>query len=473
MGRVAVIGAGWAGLAAAVEASSHGAEVTLYEMAARAGGRARTVPGAATEPLGPGPDGEDATARTPDDPDADLDNGQHILIGAYRETLDLMQRVGADPQALLLRRPLALVPAEGPGLVLRPGPPVAAFVRAVLAHRGWGWAERLALLRAALRWRLAGFRCDPGLDVARLTAALPARVRQELIDPLCVAALNTPSEAASAAVFLRVLGDALFSGPGGSDLLLPRRRLGALLPEPALQWLAGQGARLRLGRRVHGLQPGRGAAAGGSPGWLLDDEALPHDQVLIATPATEAARLVAPWAPDWAARAAALRHEPIMTFYLHADGAQLRAPMLALAGDAQQRPGQFLFDLGALDGRTGLLALVVSGASPWVARDRQAGWAAALAQVREVLAPEAAAVLRPVRLIIEKRATLWCTPGLVRPPMRILPGLLAAGDHVDGPYPSTLEGAVRSGLAAARAAAQDQAGLVSAGAASSTGQSRM
>jgi hydroxysqualene dehydroxylase len=189
---VAVVGAGWAGLAAAVRATEAGHRVTLFEMAREAGGRARGVE-------------LDGFA---------LDNGQHILIGAYRETLALMRLVGADPDALLDRRPLALLDAQGRGLALPSGPAVPAFVRAVVALRGWTVRERAALLGAALRWRLIGFTAPAEATVATLVRHLPARVREDLIEPLCVAALNTPSSQASARVFLRVLRDALFSGPG-------------------------------------------------------------------------------------------------------------------------------------------------------------------------------------------------------------------------------------------------------------------
>ena len=183
--RCAVIGAGWAGLAAAVRAVQAGSQVELYDMAAVAGGRARTVE-------------HDGHAR---------DNGQHLLIGAYVRTLDLMRTVGVNPDAVLARVPLALVDGQGAGLRLPPGPAVPSFVRAVLAHPRWSWTERLSLLRHALGWRLGGFVCEPDRSVAQWCATLPARVRQEVIEPLCVAALNTPSQQASAAVMLRVLKD--------------------------------------------------------------------------------------------------------------------------------------------------------------------------------------------------------------------------------------------------------------------------
>jgi predicted NAD/FAD-dependent oxidoreductase len=263
-----------------------------------------------------------------------------------------------------------------------------------------------------------------------------------MIDPLCVAALNTPAADASAAVLLRVLRDALFGGAGASDLLLPRRPLSELLPEPARKWLIHRGARIATGRRVERIEQ----ILGGT-GWAVDGENF--DAVILATPAAEAARLARDTAPAWAAAAAALRYEPIVTVYVRAPGARLPAPMTALQ-EGPSEPAQFAFDHGALGGQEGLFAFVVSGAAPWVERGLPATAQAVLGQARPLLAGVQPAL---VRVLAEKRATFRCTPSLRRPALRIAAGLLAAGDHVEGPYPATLEGAVRSGEAAAAALA--------------------
>jgi squalene-associated FAD-dependent desaturase len=411
-----VVGAGWAGLAAAVEATRQGDAVTLFEMAPHGGGRAREVVW------------EGQT----------FDNGQHILIGAYTETLRLMRLVGADIERHFLRTPLRITYPEGAGLQLNDGPPAIAFALAVLRYRGWRWSERLALLRAAAGWRLRGFRCDATLTVAALTGALPVAVRTELIDPLCVAALNTPARDASARVFLRVLHDALLSGPGSADLLMPRVSLGAAFPVPALRWLAQAGANVRLGHRVAQVTPDAAR-------WKVDGEAF--DNVVLATTAPEAARLAAPLAPGWAQSAAALNYEPIVTVYARSAGAALPAPMVALR-EGPDAPAQFVFDRGQLGGPAGELAFVISGARAWVDAGLDATVEATLRQARGTLGAFLRGPLEPVKAFTEKRATFRCTPGLQRPAMAIAAGLNAAGDHVDGPYPATLEGAVRSGVAA-------------------------
>lgn len=423
--RLAVVGAGWAGLAAAVRSVESGHAVTLFEMAPQAGGRARQV------------EAEDGI----------WDNGQHILIGAYRETLALMRTVGIEPEDVLMRQPLHLTFPDGTGLRMPSGAPVPAFARAVLGWKGWTWRERTALLATAAAWRWRGFQCEPGWTVGRLTAHLPARVRDELIDPLCVAALNTPAPQASAGVFLRVLRDALFSGPGSADLLLPRQRLSALLPKPALEWLAARGASLRLTHRVGRIDP-IGPARGGR--WSVDDEAF--DGVVLACSAVETARLVLPHDRGWADMASGLRYEPIVTVYAHSPGTRLAAPMQALRAGASESaaPAQYVFDLGQLGSTAGTLAFVISGAAGAVARGLQATESATLAQGAKALAAQLGAPLVARRTLIEKRATFLCTAGLSRPAASIADGLVAAGDYVAGPYPATLEGAVQSGTAAAR-----------------------
>ena len=418
--RVVVIGGGWAGIAAAVRATQAGHQVRLVEMAPQLGGRARST----------SVDG------------LRLDNGQHILIGAYRDTLSLMGTVGADVDALLGRHRLMLIDAHGRGLRLPDGAAVPALVRGVLGHRDWSLGERLALLREALRWTAMRFTCDPRWTVERLTGALPPRVRRELIEPLCVAALNTPATRASAAVLLRVLRDALFGARGAADLLLPKVTLDELLPEPARRWLQRRGAHVQTGRRVQALR-------GDDDGWRVDDEQA--DAVILACTAVEAARLAREVAPDWAAMASGFEHEPIVTVYLRSEGSRLPLPMVALHEGADA-PAQFVFDHGLMGATPGVFAAVVSGAGAWVERGLDATAQAVQRQLESAL--PAGTWREPpvvVRTLAEKRATFACVPGLRRPAPAVAHRLWAAGDYVEGPYPSTLEGAVRSGLAAADA----------------------
>jgi squalene-associated FAD-dependent desaturase len=438
-------------MAAAVAAADRGIDVTVFEAARVLGGRARAL--AATRP--------DGVALT-------LDNGQHILIGAYSESLRLMRHVGLAPEQNLVALPLALPYPDGGGLQTpawaAPLPAPLDALAAIATARGWSWGERLALVRASLAWRLAGFACAPALTVGALCVALPQRVMDELIEPLCVSALNLPADQASAEVFLRVMRDALFGPKAGgwsaSSLLLPRVDLSALFPQTAAHWLPTnhpRSSRVHLGARVDALRPAQG-------GWHLQsrhngETTQQHfDAVIWATAATPAAqamqqagrhaqashvdasaRLMA-----WANDAAALDFAAITTVYAWAAGAHLPAPMMALRSTAQA-PAQFVFDRGQLNpadaSAQGVLAFVISASQG----ERDALEAAVLHQAREQLG---LATLQPIQTVVDKRATFACTPGLHRPAQAIAPGLWAAGDYVAGPYPATLEGAVRSGLAA-------------------------
>lgn len=413
--RVAVIGGGWAGIAAAVEAVRRGHRVSVHEMAPQLGGRARGV---------------EVDGRV-------LDNGQHILIGAYADTLALMQQLEVDLDAALLRTPLRLSYPDGSGLQLRPGSPVPAFAGAVARYAGWSWRDKAAFFAATTGWALRRFDCEAHLSVAQLTAHLPAVVREQLLDPLCVAALNTPSSQASARVFLRVLKDALFSGPGSADLLLPRTDLSSLLPGPAQEWLKSRDVPVYLSSRVRQIDR--------TPtGWSVDGEEV--EAVILATTAAEAARLVAAHHPGWARQAEALRYEPIVTVY--AQGRiELPTPLMTLHSDAT-RPAQFVFDLGSLRGQPGLLAFVISGAAPWVEAGLDTTVQAVLEQGQHALGNLMEGPLAAVHASAEKRATFLCVPDMERPASQILPGLAAAGDYIAGPYPATLEGAVRAGRAA-------------------------
>jgi hypothetical protein len=313
----------------------------------------------------------------------------------------------------------------------------------IVSARGWSVADKASLLRAAVSWQLIGFACQPDQSVTQLCQRLTPRVTAELIEPLCVSALNTPAIEASAQVFLRVLRDALFSVSGGSRLLLPKVDLSNLFPTAAVAWLNARGADIRLGQRVQTIvqQADQWEVAGDQ-----------FDAVILATPSSDAARLLSGYSQaaqetdvthiePWLNACQALQFQPIATVYAWAAAARLTQPMLALHSNTAH-PAQFVFDRGQIDGSHGLLAFVVSAAQG----DRATLEAQVLAQAQTQLGLS----LQAVKTVVEKRATFACTPGLQRPHAQVLPGLVACGDYVAGPYPATLEGAVRSGVSAAQ-----------------------
>ena len=412
--KTAVIGAGYAGMAAAVELVAAGRQVEVFEASRTLGGRARSVP---IEGFS-------------------VDNGQHILVGAYSETLRLMRLVGADPDELFRRTPLRF---EFPGeFVMRaprlPAPLHTAF--ALLLAKGLDWHEKFAAIRLMRGLQAGRYRIEPDITVTQWLDSneTPSRQRRLLWEPLCIAALNTPAQRASAQVLANVLRDSLGGPRSASDMLLPQVDLTALFPEPAAQFIAERGGKVHAGHRV-------GALDRDGEAWRIDG-AGPFAQVVVAVAPYHLGSLM----PELAAAVAHLDWEPIVTSYFsYEDWVRLPQPMLGVDNGL----AQWLFDRGALCGQYGLIAAVIS------ARGRHLDLPTAELERgihREIarLVPDLPEPLS-VQTITEKRATFACVPDLRRPPARTeLPGLWLAGDYVAGDYPATLEGAVRSGIAAAR-----------------------
>jgi len=464
--RVCVVGAGWGGLAAAIHAVQAGHQVTVLEASRSLGGRARTLPASADALM---PDGSTAT----------LDNGQHILLGAYRETLDLMRTVGLDPAQTLLRLPLGLRFADGDGLQLPDWPQPWNLMAGLLMASGWTMGNKRSLVRALRLWRKNRFECSAHTSVAELCHGIHSTVVEDLITPLCISALNTPPQLASGQVFLTVLHDSVFAkprkkkyaGPGGlqaarmvdaqpevatqnppwraagSDMLVPIVDLGALFPQAAAAWLSDHGASVRLGQRAACPQ-----WSGGQ--WQIDGEGF--DRVIWATAPQHAVQAFSEYLPlapknlglhlqRWLRPAKAMRYQSIATVYAHAPGLVLPRPMMALRS-SPQAPAQFAFDRGQLGGPPGLLALVVSAPQGAYEQLESMVLAQAEEQLEDWLDGQR---LSAIRTVVEKQATFSCAARMVRPPQQVAPGLIACGDYLYKPYPATLEGAVRSGIMAA------------------------
>ncbi|MGD9870472.1 MAG: hydroxysqualene dehydroxylase HpnE [Thauera sp.] len=427
---VAIIGAGYAGLACAVELARAGVHVTVFERSHTMGGRARVVH-------------KDHHWR--------VDNGQHILIGAYSELTRLLRLTGVSPKQLA-HLPLTLhVPGR---LHLKAASLPAPFHLAVglLRAKGLSWADRIAMLRL-MRWlKRHGFRLpDPAVTVAALLAETrqTPTLCQLIWEPLCVAALNTPVAEASAQVFANVLRDSLAAGAAASELLLPRTDLSELFPVPAARYIGVRRGKLRTGNAIEAIEPVAGGyRLEGDPG----SQPWPH--VVVATAPYHAGTLLASagGCQRLVAQIDALEHEPIVSVYLALGrGQKLPEPMVGLVSGSTAGPAQWVLDRGQLGGPEGLLSCVISAHGPHEALARDELVLAVHAQLerqlgRRLPAPEWSQV------IVEKRATFACRPGIFRPGIRTpLPGLWLAGDYLDSDYPATLESAVRSGVACATA----------------------
>ena len=417
--KVGIIGGGYAGMAAAVSLAARGIPVAVFESARQLGGRARGV-------LHNG---------------MQLDNGQHLLLGCYRETLRLIEQVGGNVERDFLRLPLQL-DLHGEFSFRAPHLPAPLhLLAALLSAQGLSFNERLGAARFMLELRRTNFRLPRDMTVAEMLArhGQDAEAAQKLWEPLTIAALNTPIRKASAQVLLNVLRDALNRKRSDSDMLLPRLDFTSLFPRRAASYVERHGGRVLTSCGVEAIVPHDGdielATAQGV-------ERFSH--VICAAPPAAAARLLRPIAAlgGTVAQIEGLEHQPIYTVYLrYPADVRLPHPMVGLHG----RFSQWLFDRGQIAGQRGLLAAVISaeGIHQELPRERLAQ--KVIAELREAFG-----IAEPpewFEIIAEKRATFCCAPNLHRPSQRTaLPGLLLAGDYTAGDYPATLEGAVLSGL---------------------------
>jgi squalene-associated FAD-dependent desaturase len=421
--NVAVIGGGYAGMAAAVTLAERGVPVTVFEAARTLGGRARRV----------------------EHRDTALDNGLHILIGAYSETLRLMRLVGADPERLLLRMPLTWRIHDRFAFRAAVLPAPLHLLAGLMRARGAPLAERLSAARFVFRMRRRGYSLRRDMTVTTLLDEHRQGGYMTALfwRPLCLSALNTPPESASAQVFLNVLRDGLDGSRASSDLLLPRVDLTRLFPDPASDFVRAAGGSVLTGHRVTAVDESSGAFT-----VRCGDREDAFSHVVCALPPYHAAAfLIGISALAEAAEAVErLAYQPIYSVYLCYPPEQgLPAPMLGF----ESRLLQWAFDRGALSGQRGVIGVVISteGAHQDLAHEELARL------VHHELQRQLGPLPEPLwcRVIAEKRATFACTPGLKRPDARTpLKNFLLAGDYVASDYPGTLESAVRSGVSAAR-----------------------
>jgi len=359
-----------------------------------------------------------------------LDNGQHILAGAYATLFSLMRTVGV-PSDAVLRIPLELRYADGFSFRALYFPAPFGLLAGLLLARGLPWSERVGAVRFMLALRRQGFRLAEDCSVSALLErhAQNGRIGHYLWKPLCVSALNTLPESASANVFLAVLRDTLGSDAEASDLILPRVDLSRLFPEPATQWLRAKGAEVRCGTTVRDLD-------------ALRSE---HQAVILAVGPHQLKTLL----PDFAEE---FEYQPITTCYLQYEPrTRLPVPMLGLADGLVQ----WVFDRGALTGEKGLFAAVISAQGDHQQMTQEELAATCHREIAAAIpglpAPQWSSV------IAEKRATIAVTTSLKRPGIEAgRPGVYLAGDYTDPEYPPTLEAAVRSGVRAAERALTNQ-----------------
>ncbi|MFC3875048.1 hydroxysqualene dehydroxylase HpnE [Neisseria musculi] len=420
--KIAVIGAGWAGLSAAVRLAGR-ADVSLFEAGRRAGGRARMLAG-----------GQAGFSF--------LDNGQHIMLGAYHGVLALMQLIGVSEQNAFLRLPLQWHMAGGLQFQTASLPAPLHIVFGLLKAKNLRFGEKTKLLNdmhALQQYQEASPLPDMAVAQWLLERNISRKLNIQFWRPLVWGALNTPLEHASLRMLCNVLQDGVWSGKAGSDYLLPKQDLGSIIAEPALAFLAAHGAAVHLetrAARLTGLPDGRVAVNGQA-----------FDAAIPAVAPYHAAALMPSETPDSVVAAFnAVRHHAITTVYLrYAETVHLPAPLTGLA----EGTAQWFVQRGALGLPANETAAVIS-LSDLIGRLKPEEWAARVHADLKTLCPYLGEPLA-VRVITEQRAAAAATVARTLPDLswlhlrRIYP----AGDYLHPRYPSTLEAAVQSGLSAA------------------------
>jgi hydroxysqualene dehydroxylase len=391
--RAAVVGGGLAGLAAALELADAGHEVTLYEARPTLGGAVQTLP------------------EREGDPSPPPDNGQHIALGCFTEYLSFLDRIGEGGS--YVRRPLVLPVLAEDGRRADVKPSLGALLSYAHVRR----RDRLRIPLVTLRCRNA--RAEPGetfgMLLRRLGASDPAVER--FWDVFMRPALNLRCDEVDAQAGLFTVRTALLGPRPNSDLILPVKPLGWMHGDAAGRALEAAGATIKTGTRVD------------------DPDGLDADAVVVATPTEE------------------LERSPIVSVHLLFDRALLSTPLAALLGS----DAHWIFDRGTLTGhrpdRGQYLTVVSSGVPELMAVrgrevvDRIAG------QVTDRLGNAEVLWSRVSR---EPDATIALRPGVRRPdPGLVRPGLARAGAWTETGWPATMESAVRSGRAAARALLAD------------------
>ncbi len=427
--KVAVAGAGWAGLAAAATLSRKAISINLFESSKQLGGRARSVT-----------DGEWF-----------IDNGQHIMLGSYHHTLNLLSSFGVHERKVVRRKLLQLeMHANNSNTVTLKVPNVAApmhLLWGLMRAKGLDLHERGTALRLGARLIRNKFNISEDLPLEKwlLQNGQTRRLIQFLWQPLCLAILNTPIKEASTRVFLHILKKNFGREREDSDMLFFLPALTDCMPTHAKQFIEQHHGKIHLSQRVTGLAIEQNTLTG----IYLEDELQPCEQLILATPPWVTKKLLA---QHEATRSLShdleqFHHHPICTVYIqYPDTARLGTELIGLVDSI----GHWVFDRG-INGQPGLMAVVICGPGKHMTMDNETLAQTVMHELSDFYPNWPAA--NCWRVMREKRATFGCETAIQsrRPgPKTPVKGLWLAGDYLNTGYPSTLEGAVKSGIMSAK-----------------------
>jgi len=427
---IVIIGAGWAGLAAAVKLTEQGHKVSVYESAKQIGGRARAV----------------------NFNDMEVDNGQHLLIGAYTECLHLMETVGINNEQALKRLPLSLTVVDKITLALQAPALPAPFhlLYALVTAKGLKFIDRIAAIKFGLFLEKNNYKFKKDISVEelfKLTNQTDILIRQ-LWEPLCLATMNTPINIASSNVFMTVFKDAFTNKTRDADALLSTIDLSNLFPNAAANYIKKNGGKVYLKSRVEDIEINKNSVSAITIKTNNTVEKIKASHVIVATAPQNLNKLI----PKDSSlelinkNIAQFSYEPIVTVYLqYSKETQLPQAMTGLSSTLSQ----WVFDRGNFCEQAGLISVVISASGEHMNMDDATLAQTVHNEIAMLFADKPSLVKSFV--IREKRATFSSVVNIndIRPKNKTdIQGLYLAGDYTDTGYPATLEGAVRSGISA-------------------------
>lgn len=426
-----VVGAGIAGLAAALRLAEAGVRVTLLETRRKLGGRATSF--------------QDVRSGET------LDNCQHVAMRCCVNYLDFLRRLGAEDK-LRWTDTTYWVEKGGRVSVLRPGisPPPGHMTFSFALAKFLSVRDKAAIARAMLAMlRLKDRRSERGRTFAQWLEAhgQTRSAIDKFWSPIVVSACNLPVERVDAACALHVFIDGFLATRDGSGMAVAAVPLVDLY-DPAETILRAAGGEIRLGVSVDRLDARSATTSGG--------ETLAADAVICAVTPERAAKIIDPalFAAD--PRFATLERftfSPILGVHLLFDRQAIDLPHAVLVN----RPTQWLFNKSLAVGGTPApaqrLHAVISAADDWMDFTEEQIADRVLADIHVCFPKARAAKLLSARPVKEKRATFAATPEIeaIRPAQSGPSGLYLAGDYTDTGWPATMEGAARSGYLAAAA----------------------
>lgn len=427
---IVIAGGGWSGLAAAIELTQHKIPVTLLESARQLGGRARCV-------------------RFNDH---QVDNGPHIMIGAYSNMLYLTRLLRLKESNIFIRKPLRLYLSSiknGKHFELRSRrlPAPLHLLIGLLTCSGMKAIEKWQAIRFINNMQRRNFMLDKDINVLTLlrNEKQSAHAIKNLWEPLCIATLNTPIERSSAQVFIHVLQESFSENRKNSDLLIPKTSLNSILPSPAFDFIERNGGRIELGQRVTDIHFQDERVTGLS----VSGRNISADHIILALPHYTTQALLQPHASfkTTSDKLSQLSTEPICTVYLqYPPQIKMKLMMTGMLDSISQ----WVFDR-RICGQKGLMAVIISTDGDHMKMDNETLTKTVIDELA-ILQPNWPKPLKTM-VIREKRATFSCQPGTsqYRPECKTsTQGCWLAGDYTNTGLPATLEGAIRSGLECAR-----------------------